>query len=74
MSYIVARKCNESNARPDREIRRLTRCRAWRLVRLVLTPFEPHLLGGMRALKRDGMEKVLVGLTDLKMVSSVCIK
>ena len=29
---------------------------------------------GMRTLKMDGMEKVLMGLTDLKMVRSVCIK
>ena len=30
--------------------------------------------GGMRTLKMDGMEKVLMGLTDLKMVRSACIK
>jgi len=30
--------------------------------------------GGMRTLKMDGMEKVLMGLTDLKQVRSVCIK
>ena len=29
---------------------------------------------GMRTLKMDGMEKVLMGLTDLKIVRSVCIK
>ena len=29
---------------------------------------------GMHTLKMDGMEKVLMGLTDLKMVRSVCIK
>ena len=29
---------------------------------------------GMRSLKRDGMEKVLMGVTDLKQVRSVCIK
>ncbi|QGJ17236.1 GspE/PulE family protein [Polaromonas sp. Pch-P] len=29
---------------------------------------------GMRTLKMDGMEKVLMGMTDLKMVRSVCIK
>lgn len=29
---------------------------------------------GMRTLKMDGMEKVLMGLTDLKMVRSVCVK
>ncbi|HRK39716.1 MAG TPA: GspE/PulE family protein [Burkholderiaceae bacterium] len=30
--------------------------------------------GGMRSLKMDGMEKVLMGLTDLKQVRAVCIK
>jgi type II secretory ATPase GspE/PulE/Tfp pilus assembly ATPase PilB-like protein len=29
---------------------------------------------GMRTLKMDGMEKIMLGLTDLKMVRSVCIK
>jgi len=29
---------------------------------------------GMRSLKMDGMEKVLMGLTDLKQVRTVCIK
>ncbi len=30
--------------------------------------------GGMRTLKMDGMEKIMMGLTDLKMVRQVCIK
>lgn len=30
--------------------------------------------GGMRTLKMDGMEKVMMGFTDLKMVRQVCIK
>ncbi|TFZ01973.1 GspE/PulE family protein [Ramlibacter humi] len=30
--------------------------------------------GGMRTLKMDGMEKIMMGLTDLKQVRSVCIK
>ncbi len=30
--------------------------------------------GGMRTLKMDGMEKVLMGLTDMKQVRAVCIK
>jgi type II secretory ATPase GspE/PulE/Tfp pilus assembly ATPase PilB-like protein len=30
--------------------------------------------GGMRTLKMDGMEKIMMGMTDLKMVRSVCIK
>lgn len=28
----------------------------------------------MRSLKMDGMEKVLMGLTDMKQVRAVCIK
>jgi type II secretory ATPase GspE/PulE/Tfp pilus assembly ATPase PilB-like protein len=30
--------------------------------------------GGMRTLKMDGMEKVMMGLTDIKQVRMVCIK
>ncbi|MBK1684146.1 GspE/PulE family protein [Rhodoferax fermentans] len=36
--------------------------------------FATAVEGGMRTLKMDGMEKVMMGLTDLKMVRSVCIK
>lgn len=36
--------------------------------------FASAVSSGMRTLKMDGMEKVLMGLTDLKMVRSVCIK
>jgi len=36
--------------------------------------FAAAVAGGMRTLKMDGMEKVMMGLTDLKMVRSVCIK
>ncbi len=36
--------------------------------------FAASVEGGMRTLKMDGMEKVMAGLTDLKMVRSVCIK
>ncbi len=36
--------------------------------------FASAVASGMRTLKMDGMEKVLMGLTDLKMVRSVCIK
>lgn len=36
--------------------------------------FTAAVASGMRTLKMDGMEKVLMGLTDLKMVRSVCIK
>jgi len=36
--------------------------------------FAQSVEGGMRTLKMDGMEKVMMGLTDLKMVRQVCIK
>ncbi len=36
--------------------------------------FSAAVNSGMRTLKMDGMEKVLMGLTDMKMVRSVCIK
>jgi type II secretory ATPase GspE/PulE/Tfp pilus assembly ATPase PilB-like protein/putative methionine-R-sulfoxide reductase with GAF domain len=36
--------------------------------------FASAVEGGMRTLKMDGMEKVMMGLTDLKQVRSVCIK
>jgi len=36
--------------------------------------FAAALNSGMHTLKMDGMEKVLMGMTDLKMVRSVCIK
>lgn len=36
--------------------------------------FAQSVSSGMRTLKMDGMEKVLMGLTDLKQVRTVCIK
>ncbi len=36
--------------------------------------FAQAVEGGMLTLKMDGMEKFMMGLTDLKMVRSVCIK
>ncbi len=36
--------------------------------------FAAAVEGGMKTLKMDGMEKVMMGLTDLKMVRQVCIK
>jgi len=36
--------------------------------------FAQSVEGGMRTLKMDGMEKVMMGLTDIKMVRQVCIK
>jgi type II secretory ATPase GspE/PulE/Tfp pilus assembly ATPase PilB-like protein len=36
--------------------------------------FTAAVAAGMRTLKMDGMEKILMGLTDLKQVRSVCIR
>jgi type II secretory ATPase GspE/PulE/Tfp pilus assembly ATPase PilB-like protein len=36
--------------------------------------FVKAVANGMRTLKMDGMEKILMGLTDLKQVRAVCIK
>ncbi len=36
--------------------------------------FAQSVEGGMRTLKMDGMEKIMMGLTDIKMVRTVCIK
>ncbi|MBG9388892.1 GspE/PulE family protein [Caenimonas aquaedulcis] len=36
--------------------------------------FASAVEGGMRTLKMDGMEKIMMGMTDLKQVRSVCIK
>ena len=36
--------------------------------------FSAAVEGGMRTLKMEGMEKIMMGLTDIKMVRSVCIK
>ena len=36
--------------------------------------FAACLEAGMRSLKMDGMEKVLMGLTDMKQVRTVCVK
>jgi len=36
--------------------------------------FVAAVANGMRTLKMDGMEKIMLGLTDLKQVRSVCIK
>jgi type II secretory ATPase GspE/PulE/Tfp pilus assembly ATPase PilB-like protein len=53
----------------DDSVKKLIQERA-RVAELFATAVE----GGMRTLKMDGMEKVMMGLTDLKMVRSVCIK
>lgn len=36
--------------------------------------FAAAVESGMRTLKMDGMEKIMMGLTDIKMVRAVCIK
>jgi type II secretory ATPase GspE/PulE/Tfp pilus assembly ATPase PilB-like protein len=36
--------------------------------------FSAAVESGMRTLKMDGMEKIMLGLTDIKMVRQVCIK
>lgn len=53
----------------DDDVKKLIQERA-RVAELFATAVE----GGMRTLKMDGMEKIMMGLTDLKMVRSVCIK
>jgi len=53
----------------DDEIKKLIQERA-RVAEL----FVSAVAGGMRTLKMDGMEKIMMGLTDLKQVRSVCIK
>jgi len=40
----------------------------------VATLFVSAVANGMRTLKMDGMEKIMMGLTDLKQVRSVCIR
>ena len=39
-----------------------------------ITDFACALGEGMRTLKQDGMEKVLLGMTDMAQVRAVCIK
>ena len=53
----------------DEGIKRLIQARA-----RVTEIFSAAVEGGMRTLKMDGMEKVMMGLTDIKMVRQVCIK
>jgi type II secretory ATPase GspE/PulE/Tfp pilus assembly ATPase PilB-like protein len=36
--------------------------------------FSAAVESGMHTLKMDGMEKIMLGMTDLKQVRSVCIK
>jgi type II secretory ATPase GspE/PulE/Tfp pilus assembly ATPase PilB-like protein len=53
----------------DDEVKKLIQERA-RVAEL----FSAAVEGGMRTLKMDGMEKIMMGMTDLKMVRQVCIK
>ena len=53
----------------DGDVKRLVQERA-RVAEILAAAAE----GGMRTLTMDGMEKIMVGLTDVKMVRSVCIK
>jgi type II secretory ATPase GspE/PulE/Tfp pilus assembly ATPase PilB-like protein len=72
-------KCNQSGYKgrvglhellvADEEIKHLVQERA-----RVSEIFTAAVAAGMRTLKMDGMEKVLMGLTDLKQVRSVCIR
>jgi type II secretory ATPase GspE/PulE/Tfp pilus assembly ATPase PilB-like protein len=53
----------------DEEIKKLIQQRA-----RVSEIFAVAVQSGMHTLKMDGMEKVMMGLTDLKMVRSVCMR
>ena len=53
----------------DDEVKKLIQERA-----RVAEIFVSAVASGMRTLKMDGMEKIMLGLTDLKQVRSVCIK
>ena len=53
----------------DNDIKKLIQERA-----RVAEIFAASVEVGMRTLKMDGMEKIMMGLTDIKMARSVCIK
>jgi type II secretory ATPase GspE/PulE/Tfp pilus assembly ATPase PilB-like protein len=77
--HVGCDKCNQTGYKgrlglhelliADDSIKKLIQERA-----RVAEVFAAAVEGGMRTLKMDGMEKVMMGLTDLKMVRSVCIK
>ncbi len=77
--HVGCAKCNNSGYKgrvglhellvADDGIKRLIQSRA-----RVAEIFSAAVEGGMRTLKMDGMEKIMMGLTDLKMVRHVCIK
>jgi type II secretory ATPase GspE/PulE/Tfp pilus assembly ATPase PilB-like protein len=77
--HVGCDKCNKTGYKgriglhelliADDDIKKLIQERA-----RVAEIFAAAVEGGMRTLKMDGMEKIMMGLTDLKMVRSVCIK
>jgi type II secretory ATPase GspE/PulE/Tfp pilus assembly ATPase PilB-like protein len=77
--HVGCEKCNKTGYKgriglhelliADDGIKRLIQGRA-----RVAEIFAAAVEGGMRTLKMDGMEKVMMGLTDIKMVRQVCIK
>ena len=77
--HMGCQKCNNTGYKgriglhelliADDDIKKLIQERA-----RVAEIFSASVEGGMRTLKMDGMEKIMMGLTDIKMVRSVCIK
>ena len=77
--HVGCQKCNNTGYKgriglhelliADDDIKKLIQERA-----RVSEIFSASVEGGMRTLKMDGMEKIMMGLTDIKMVRSVCIK
>ena len=77
--HVGCDKCNQTGYKgriglhelliADDDIKKLIQERA-----RVAEIFAAAVEGGMRTLKMDGMEKIMMGLTDIKMVRSVCIK
>ena len=78
-SAVGCEKCNKTGYKgriglhellvADDDVKKLIQERA-----RVAVLFAASVEGGMRTLKMDGMEKIMMGLTDLKMVRQVCIK
>ena len=77
--HVGCDKCNKTGYKgriglhelliADDDIKKLIQERA-----RVAEIFAASVEGGMRTLKMDGMEKIMMGLTDIKMVRQVCIK
>lgn len=76
---VGCEKCNNSGYKgrlglhelliADERVKKLVQERA-----RVAEIFAAAVEGGMRTLKMDGMEKIMLGMTDLKQVRQVCIK